>query len=122
MTTKELTCINCPLGCHLVVEMDEDKNVISVSGNSCGRGITYAKAEVKDPRRVVCSTVRIAQGSCPVLPVKTEEAIPKDAIFAAMKEINQVDAQAPVHVGQVLKENLAGTGINLVATQNINRI
>ena len=42
--TRELTCIVCPLGCQLNVQL-EDKRVISVSGNGCKRGKEYAENE-----------------------------------------------------------------------------
>lgn len=116
MQKRELTCINCPLGCQLTVEMDEDSNVLSVTGNNCKLGDIYARKEVKDPRRMVCSTVRLEGGKYPTVSVKTKNDIPKGKIFNIMKEINQVTAKAPVHIEDVLKEDLCGTGVDLVAT------
>ena len=37
MEKRELTCIGCPLGCPLVVNM-ENGAVLSVTGNTCPRG------------------------------------------------------------------------------------
>ena len=54
---RELTCIVCPLGCDLKVELDENKRVLSVSGNTCPRGKVYAENECVNPRRTVTSTV-----------------------------------------------------------------
>ena len=47
METKkiELTCIGCPMGCPLIVTM-EDGAVASVTGNTCPRGDAYARKEV----------------------------------------------------------------------------
>ena len=44
METKkiELTCIGCPMGCPLIVTM-EDGAVVSVTGNTCPRGDAYAR-------------------------------------------------------------------------------
>ena len=38
---KTLTCIECPIGCTIEVEL-QDGNVISVQGNGCPRGRLYA--------------------------------------------------------------------------------
>lgn len=46
----QITCINCPVGCRLQVVV-EDGEVKSVTGNSCNRGITYAKQECVAPDR-----------------------------------------------------------------------
>ncbi len=45
MDVRNLTCIGCPLGCALRVEM-ENGEVLSVSGNTCKRGDDYARKEV----------------------------------------------------------------------------
>ena len=44
METRELTCIRCPIGCHITVELDNGE-VKSISGNSCPRGEEYAASE-----------------------------------------------------------------------------
>ena len=41
-TTRELTCIGCPLGCPITVTMN-DTDVVSVTGNTCPRGDDYAR-------------------------------------------------------------------------------
>ena len=58
METRNLTCIGCPLGCALTVEM-ENNEVVSVTGNTCKRGDVYARKEVTHPTRIVTSTVRL---------------------------------------------------------------
>ena len=42
VTTRELTCIGCPMGCPLIVTMEAGE-VISVTGNTCKRGDVYAR-------------------------------------------------------------------------------
>ena len=51
--------------------------------------------------------------------VKTKEDIPKDQIFNVMREINQICAQAPVAIGDVLLKDVAGTGVDIVATKAV---
>ncbi len=118
METKNLTCINCPLGCALTVEMNGE-TILHVTGNTCKRGEVYARREVTAPVRMVTSTVRVIGGNLPVLSVKTREAIPRERIFACVRELKKISLQAPVYVGDVVLENVAGTGIDIVATRNV---
>lgn len=120
MEVKNLTCINCPMGCALTVEMNGDE-VISVSGNTCSRGDAYARKEVTDPTRIVTSTVRVAGGKSDMVSVKTREDVPKGKIFECVKELQGVQVQAPIHIGDVIIANIADTGVAVVATKNIEK-
>ena len=51
--------------------------------------------------------------------VKTQNDIPKEKIMDIMKEINALRVKAPVHIGDVLLENICGTGVNLIATKQV---
>ena len=39
-----------------------------------------------------------------------------------MVEIAEIEVKAPVKIGQVIKDDLMGTGVSLVATRNIKKI
>jgi Uncharacterized protein with conserved CXXC pairs len=121
MSIRELTCISCPLGCALKVEIDENKNVFSVSGNACKRGEIYAKKEITSPTRTVTSTVRVIGGIYPVVSVRTKTDIPKDKIPECMKKIISAKISAPVRVGDIIIENVCDTGVDIVATRNIKK-
>ena len=112
---KELICIVCPQGCHLKVE----ENSLTVTGNSCPRGAEYGKMELTHPTRVVTSTVRCEGGLYPRCPVKTDRAVPKELIFRVMEALDGVTLAAPVEVGQIVAENICGTGANAVATRDL---
>jgi len=118
MNTVNLVCIGCPLGCPLTVEM-EGNEVKSVSGNTCPRGDAYAKKELTNPTRIVTSTVRVAGGKLAMVSVKTESDIPKGKIFECVKALKDVEVIAPVKIGDVIVENVAGTGVNIIATKNV---
>ena len=120
MEIKKLTCINCPVGCSLKVEMDGE-NVICVSGNTCRRGEIYARKEVTNPTRIVTSTVKVVNGTSGTVSVKTKEEIPKEKIFACVQALRGIEVQAPVHIGDVILENVAGTGVDIVATRNVEK-
>ena len=113
---KELICIVCPKGCHLKVDENND---YAVTGNGCPRGAEYGKAELTNPTRVVTSTVRIEGAALPRCPVKTNGAIPKGMIFDIMKALDEVSLTAPVTVGDVVIENVCGTGVNVVAARTM---
>jgi CxxC motif-containing protein len=112
---RELTCIVCPRGCALRVEIEEGKDLV-VTGNACPRGVQYAIDECTHPMRTITTTVRAEDGS--VIPVKTDRTIPKEKMFECMVEINKAVATLPAHVGDVVIENVLGTGANVVITAN----
>ena len=118
MSTVNLICIGCPLGCPLTVEM-EGNEVKSVAGNTCPRGDAYAKKELTNPTRIVTSTVRVAGGKLAMVSVKTQSDIPKGKIFDCVKALKDVEVTAPVKIGDVIVENVAGTGVNIIATKNV---
>ena len=119
MAIRELTCISCPLGCPLKVETDENGAVLQVTGNTCKRGEIYGRKEVTAPERTVTSTVKVEGGSAPLVSVRTKGDIPKEKIFDCMAAIRKAKVQAPVQIGDVVIENVCGTGVNVVATKNV---
>lgn len=119
--TRELTCIGCPMGCPLIVTMEAGE-VISVTGNTCKRGDVYARKEVTNPTRIVTSTVRVSGGDADMVSVKTKEDIPKGKIFECVKALKSVEVPAPVHIGDILVKDVAGTGVDIVATKNVESI
>ncbi len=118
MEERKLTCIGCPMGCPLTVIMNGEE-VVSVTGNTCKRGDIYARKEVTNPTRIVTSTVRVSGGSIDMVSVKTKEDIPKGKIFDCVKALKEVEVSAPVHIGDVILENVADTGVDIVATKNV---
>ena len=120
METKkiDLTCIGGPMGCPLLVTM-EDGAVVSITGNTCPRGDAYARKEVTAPTRIVTSTVRVTGGTLAMVSCKTRSDIPKGKIFDVVRALKDVEVPAPITIGQVLAENVAGTGVDIIATKNI---
>lgn len=121
MSEKELICVTCPMGCRITVTM-EGKEVLSVKGNTCPRGEAYARQECVQPMRILTSTVRIENGTHRVIPVITEKEIPLEKMQEAMAEVKELSVQAPVNVNDVLLENIAGTGVNLIASRSMAHI
>lgn len=119
METRRLTCINCPMGCQLEVTVGDGGKVVSVTGNGCRRGDVYGCKEVTNPTRTVTSTVVVRDGTSERVSVKTKEDVPKRLIFDVMGVINRTTVTAPVHVGDVLVDDVCGTGVPLVATAEV---
>ena len=117
--TQEFICIACPLGCMLTVKV-KGKQVKSVTGNRCAKGPVYAAEEVAGPRRVVTTTVRLAGGRIPYLPVKTRDGVPREASLRVVHAASRVVFRAPVRMGDVVVPNVAGTGVDLVATRSVD--
>ena len=113
---KELICIVCPKGCHLQVD---EQNNYAVTGNDCERGAAYGYKELTNPTRVLTTTVKLQGGDLSRLPVKSDRDIPKALLRPAVQQLEAYTAKAPIACGQVLIENILGTGANIVATRSI---
>jgi len=137
----EITCTACPMGCRITVELEEPEGVrgsalsvpgpvpgpgpgtadashAKIAGNSCRRGAEYAWEEITAPKRVVTSVVAV-KGRSVMLPVRTARPVPKQSIFNVMDAIRQIEVVLPVQAGQVLVDNIAGTGVALTASKNM---
>lgn len=110
---RKLTCIICPLGCEITIQM-QDKNILNISGHTCPRGKTYAESECIAPKRTLTTTVRCSDGT--LLPVKTEAPIPKEKMMECMELLSKVTATLPISIGDVIVEDVFDSKI--VATQN----
>lgn len=116
MKERELTCIVCPRGCQLTVALSDSGAVLEVKGNACPRGKLYAESECTHPVRTVTSTVFTEDGA--IVSVKTIAPVPKESVFRVMEEINKATAPRATKIGDVIVENVAETGVNVVATSN----
>lgn len=115
---RNLTCIRCPRGCAITVTLD-GREVVSVEGNSCPRGDSYARDEVTHPVRTVTTTVPVIGSPTErMVSVKTVPEVPKDRVLDVMRALVDVTAAAPVHIGDVIVADVAGTGSDVVATKD----
>lgn len=123
--TLQFNCTTCPSECHLTVEVERDADgavveVRSVTGNNCPRGDTFAHQELTCPMRVLTATVAVSGGDGALLPVRTTEAIPLALHTQAMDLIRGLVVEAPVRMGDVVLEDLLNTGIDLIASMDID--
>lgn len=113
---KNITCIICPRGCALTVDINE--NDVKVSGNACPKGERYGIDECTNPIRTVTSTVRVENRTDTMVSVKTETPIAKDKIFDVMQSIRNITVNAPVRIGDVIIDDICGSKI--IATKNVD--
>lgn len=120
MQIVTMCCTTCPSGCALTVTIDDNNQVAKVEGNTCPRGEAFAHKEWTDPVRTLTSTVYAHIGGRDMLlPVKTREPISRKLVEKAMEEIDAVVIDHPVTMGDVLIDDIAGSGVTLVACKTI---
>lgn len=114
--TREMTCIVCPKGCTIKIELD-GKNILSIEGHTCKRGEVYAKNECIAPMRTLTTTASVQGGG--VVAIKSDNTIPKELLFKAMEVVNTLRVPADTPMGTVVVENILGTGANIITTAPI---
>lgn len=118
-----LTCIICPMGCSMEVEVETNasgqKKVLSVKDNGCKRGEQYAAKELQNPTRTLTTTIKVEGGQLPLVPVKTAGEVPKASLLQCMEVVRRASCKAPVKRGNVLIYDILGTGVNVVACADI---
>ncbi|PIP68197.1 MAG: hypothetical protein CO035_00055 [Candidatus Omnitrophica bacterium CG_4_9_14_0_2_um_filter_42_8] len=113
---KKMTCIECPKGCRLMVDVRDGK-VLKVTGNECPKAELYAISEIEDPARILTSSV-LGQGLIlKMIPVRTDKPISKARIFDAMKEVKKIRVTVPLKFGDIIVKNFLSLGVNLIATR-----
>lgn len=115
----EIICLGCPNGCHMTGEKNADGSV-TVTGHQCERGEDYGREEMLEPKRVVTAVVATASGPVPFAPVKTDKPISMAQIQPLLLTLYQTRARLPLRRGDVLLQDFAGTGVNIVFTRTIS--
>ncbi len=119
MTVRYL-CIGCPLGCRLEVDEEPASHaVVEVRGFSCRRGKEYAIQEHTAPQRVVTTTVAIDHARWARLPVRSHRPAPKQMVAPICQALRNVRVSAPVRMGEVIVTNVAGSGVDIIATRDM---
>lgn len=117
---KKITCIECPKGCSLTVDIENCK-VVKVAGHECPKGEKYAKTEIENPMRILTSAV-LAEGlPVKMVSVRTDKPIPKLRLEEAMEEVKKMRLTKPVKVGEVIVKDFLGTGADLISTRSVGK-
>lgn len=112
------TCICCPLGCDVEVTLDENGQVVDVSGYTCKRGADYAAQEAVSPERMVTAVLSVS-GCLEPVSVKTERPVPKAAMRDVLTAVAALKLSVPIAAGDVLVEDACGTGVSVIATKSV---
>lgn len=112
----KIICVACPKGCPLRVKRQGDAFLVSDQG--CKRGEEYAIQEMTDPRRMVATTIRLAGGNHPLLPVYTSAPFPKALIKPLLNELRKMEINGNVGMGQPVLRNALDTGIDILASRD----
>lgn len=113
----KILCITCPKGCALEVTHD-GKTIVEVK-SGCKRGHEYVARELTDPRRMVATTVKVKNGTHPLLPVYTAEPFPKGNIPLLMQTLREVEVTTPIKMGMVVVANALDSGIDILASRDM---
>ena len=71
-------------------------------------------------RNACCTVYAVINGKELLIPVKSKEPIPRKIMKEAMEEIQEIEVTAPVKMGDVIKADLAGTSVDLVACKTVS--
>lgn len=115
---KEIICTVCPRGCHIQVE-GEGENILSVTEYGCKRGLEYASAEFAHPVRILTTTVKMAGVEGELLPVRSNQPLPKEKLFDCMEVIRAAQVKLPIVRYDVIISDICGTGVDIVATKTV---
>ena len=93
------------------------------AGRTAGRGDRrngklLQQGEITDPQRVLTILMR-PEGADRPLSVKTDRPVPKALLKECAKAVYSTHPKLPVKYGDVLIENLCGTGAKVIATADM---
>ncbi len=117
--TTNYTCIVCPMGCPLTLD-DSDRQNVTVTGQKCPRGKSYAIEEHSDPKRVITTTVQSNSPAHPRIPVKTDRAIQKQYIGELLQHLDDLEITLPVKCGDVLVSDFRNTGVRVLVARSFS--
>jgi CxxC motif-containing protein len=117
---KHFVCVVCPIGCEIDVVHDGSK-IISMEGNKCEKSEEFVTQELIEPMRILTTTLRIQGSKWPVIPVRTDRAVPKRLFPRIMRRLRRIKLQAPVNMLDVVVRDVLRTGANIIATRTMPR-
>ena len=117
---KHFVCVVCPIGCEIDV-VHEGSKIISMEGNKCEKSAEFVTQELIEPMRILTTTVRIQGSPWPVVPVRTDRAVPKRLFPRMMKRLRRIKLRAPVNISDIVISDVLHTGANVIATRTMPR-
>lgn len=123
----EFVCVVCPTGCAIDAEYvrgmeGAPPKLLMADGFTCQRGEKWIHQEIEKPMRTISLSVLVTHGDYLCASVRTQTPIPLDKIPQVADAMRNVVLEAPVHIGQVILANPAGTETNIIATREVTRV
>ncbi|OGO05844.1 MAG: hypothetical protein A2Y73_07265 [Chloroflexi bacterium RBG_13_56_8] len=117
---RHFICITCPVGCAIdaLVEGDE---LLEIKGHACNRGIAFIREELSAPKRMLTTTVRVEKGELPLVPVRSAEALPKEALLKVASLLRRVVLEAPISEHQLVMGDVLHTGVDIITSRAVSR-
>jgi len=119
MDTQNYTCIVCPQSCKIELTIHDD-HTFTTTGNNCKRGHDYVIQEYTNPQRTLTTTVKINHATYANIPVVSESPIDRSKFFACLEHLYHIDVTAPVKEGDIIVEDILGTGVNILAARDMD--
>jgi CxxC motif-containing protein len=119
MVEEKIICIGCPLGCETTLKIDDQGEVIKITGTKCKEGRQYVIEEYRSPVRVLTATVLTQNSVRPLFPVRTNKPLLKTQLKEAARALKGLKVKPPIQVGQILLPNLMNTGVDVIATDDL---
>ena len=91
-----VTCTLCPTGCQ--VRFNEKTG--EYEGNKCKRGAQFAEQERTAPKRILTTTVKLADGR--LLPVRSAFPVSKQKLPQLVRQISEITVGPPVKCGETV--------------------
>jgi CxxC motif-containing protein len=118
---KHFTCVICPIGCEIDVEL-QNGNIVSMEGNKCEKGKEFVLQELEEAMRILTTTVPVKGAKWAMLPVRTDKPIPKRLLSKVIEQLADIELHAPVKMYHVIVKDVAGIDANIVATRNMKKV
>jgi CxxC motif-containing protein len=113
-------CVVCPVGCEIDV-VHEGSKIVSMEGNKCEKSEEFVSQELIEPMRILTTTLRIQGARWPVIPVRTDKAVPKRLFPLIMKRLGRINLRAPVNMLDVVVKDVLHTGASIITTRTMPR-
>jgi len=84
------------------------------------RGRTYVENELKNPMRIVTSSVRVTGGNMPITSVRLTAPVPRNRMMDVIEELRKIRLTAPVSIGQIVIQDILGLGSDVIITKNVD--
>ena len=122
---RTFICIACPVGCEIEARIDESGEgpvILEIAGANCIHGRTYVENELKNPMRIVTSSVRVTGGNMPITSVRLTAPVPRNKMMDVIEELRKIRLTAPVSIGQIVIQDILGLGSDVIVTKPVDII